>query len=349
MKMKHWTILISLLLSVGSFLLSGCGKPAGELFPPLEEPRFWPPPPQTPRIQYVGQLGTEADLKQAVSSWEGIQRALFGKKEIGVLLGPLAIAVEEEKRMFVADPAASVVHLMDLESREYKQIFQIDEEERLETPVALALVQGNVYVADSGLGKVCVFDDKGGYVQSFGQDRLHRPAGLAYDSERDRLYVADAAQHTVFLFRSHGEYVSQLGKRGPGPGEFNFPTQLCTDSAGRLYVSDTLNYRVQSFTPAGSLISTFGVQGDRPGNFAHPFGIAVDTQGNIYVVDKQFENVQIFDSRGQILLAFGGEGTQPGQFWLPGGIWIDRNNRIYIADSFNKRVQVFDLLEDMKP
>ncbi len=340
---------ISLWIFLLSILLAGCGKPAGELFPPLDEALVWPGPPQTARIRYVGQLSTEVDLQQAISSWESVQRTLFGQKEIGVLLGPIAIAVDEEKRMFVADPAVSVIHLMDLKTRAYKQFSDCGETESLRTPVALALVRGNVYVADSERGRICVFDREGEYRFSFGQGRLERPTGLAYDAQRDKLYVADAVQHKIFVFRWGGEDVSEIGRRGSGPGEFNFPTQLALDPSGRLFVSDTLNYRVQAFGPEGAFEMTFGLQGDRPGNFAHPFGIALDTHGHIYVVDKQFENVQIFDEEGRVLMAFGSEGTKPGQFWLPGGIWIDHNNRIYIADSYNKRVQIFDLLEDGKP
>ena len=44
-------------------LLGGCVKPAGVIFPPLAEPVIWPKPPEIPRIRYVGQLMTSADLK----------------------------------------------------------------------------------------------------------------------------------------------------------------------------------------------------------------------------------------------------------------------------------------------
>jgi hypothetical protein len=131
-----------------------------------------------------------------------------------------------------------------------------------------------------------------------------------------------------------------IGKRGSGPGEFNFPTAV-TLSAGRVYVVDSMNFRIQAFSPDGKFINTFGQLGNQSGTLNRPKGIAADTDGNLYIVDALFETVQIFDPAGRLLYYFGSTGTSPGQFRLPSGISIDERNRIYVADSQNRRVQVF--------
>ncbi|MHC4475456.1 MAG: 6-bladed beta-propeller [Planctomycetota bacterium] len=346
--LKHSIIRLSLAGALGLTVVicTGCGQRRGPLFVPPEPPLVWPKPPEQARIRYVGAIATEADLKPEVSWTQGLGELIFGKKETGVLVGPYAVAVDDNDRLFVADPAAQSVHILDLVTREYKQFTKLAQQQELRRPVGVVESEGKVYVVDSLLHKVCVFDRDGDFLSAFGADRLKRPSGIAYWAAEQRIYVADTAQHVVYLFDRDGNSVGQIGSRGLEAGSFNFPTHLWIDSAGQLYVSDTLNYRIQVFTCEGKFIRMFGQQGDRPGNFAHPCGVASDSFGHIYVTDRQFENIQVFDNRGGILMAMGEEGTGLGQFWLPGGICIDKRNRIYVADSFNKRVQVFELLED---
>ena len=326
----------------------GCACNQGTLFFPPDALVVWPEPPERPRIRYLGTLSTEADLKREVSLGQGLGELLFGKEEIGVLVAPYAVAIDAENRLFAADTSGAVVHIFDLRTRRYKQFADLAGGQKLVKPVGLTLVGDWVYVVDSALRKVCVFDKSGRFIFSFGGGRFARPSGIAYWPGDRTVYVADTAGHTVYAFTGNGKFIRQIGSRGVDAGLFNFPTHLCVDRAGTLYVSDTLNYRIQMFTSDGRFMRMFGRQGDRPGYFAHPCGLATDEFGYIYVTDRQFENMQVFNQQGEILMAFGHEGTEPGDFWLPAGIFIDHRNRIYVADSFNKRIQIFELLEKVE-
>jgi DNA-binding beta-propeller fold protein YncE len=338
-------LMLVVILNLTFLFNVGCSSPRGELFAVLETPLVWPKPPEEPRLRYVGAISTEADLKREVSWQEGLKSAFFGKKKIGALVGPYALAVGKNNDLFVTDVAGSAVHIFNLDTRKYKQITSIGENEFLLMPVGIALVDDNVYIADSKLHSIFVFDPKGKFLFSFGHDQLERPSGITYFQQEEKIYVADTANHIVKVFSKDGAFVRQIGGRGLGEGLFNFPTHLHIGQEGKLYVSDTLNYQIQILTGDGEFLKMFGRQGDMPGNFAHPCGVATDSFGNIYISDRQFENIQIFDKDGQILMAFGQEGSEPGQFWLPGGICIDKNDRIYVADSFNKRVQIFEFMD----
>ena len=327
-----------------SFVCAGCSRPHGELFPASEVSLVWPEPPEEPRIRCVGTLSTEKDLKKGRSWSEGFVELLFGKKEMGVLLNPYAVAIDEKGRLFIADTAGAVVHIFDLNTREYKQFSALAKDEALIMPVAMAMPDKRIYVVDSVLHKICVFDREGKFKFSFGSKRLKRPSGIAYYEKEGNIYISDTSAHIIYVCDKNGEYKYSIGSRGIDPGLFNFPTHLCIDDSGQLFVSDTLNYRVQVLSSDGKFLRMFGRQGDRPGDFAHPCGIAADRFGHIYVTDRQFENVQIFDNDGRILMAFGREGDELGEFWLPAGVSIDSRNRIYVADSFNKRIQIFELL-----
>jgi DNA-binding beta-propeller fold protein YncE len=342
--------IMQLVLCLGLiFQCCGCGSERGELFSSIAPAVFWPAPPEPPRIKYIGQLTTEEDLKREVSFTESFGQLIFGHKEVGILASPRGLALDDQERLFIADSSGSVIHMMDLTTRKYKQFSQLASEEKLLSPIGLAIVENDVYVSDSILGKICVFSPSGEFKFSFGSDILQRPSGIAYSYPDEKLYVADTKRHVIDVFDRQGRHLDTFGSRGAGQGLFNFPTYLWVDKEGKLYVSDTLNYRVQVLASDGRFLMMFGRHGNRPGYFAHPCGIATDSYGNIYVGDKQFENIQIFNSQGQILMAVGGEGHGPGQFWLPAAIFIDNDNRIYVADSFNKRVQVFQLLETEMP
>jgi len=341
--------MLSLFLLLMMILCCGCASGKGELFSAPDPPVLWPAPPEKPRIKYLGQLAGEEDLKAGVSFAESFGRFIFGRDDVGVLVGPRGMVLDDSERMYIADSSGAVVHMMDLQKRRYRQFFKLGGGTRLLSPIDVVAVDDAVYVSDSVLQKICVFDRKGNYKSSFGAETLLRPSGMAYSHLQNKLYVADTKRHVISIFDSEGNWLRDLGGRGSGQGYFNFPTYLWLDTEDKLYVSDTLNYRVQVFSPEGKFLLTFGKHGNRPGYFAHPCGLATDSLGNIYVGDKQFENIQIFNSKGEILMAVGGEGHGPGQFWLPSSIFIDDKDRIFISDSFNKRIQVLQLLEAQTP
>lgn len=331
---------------------SGCSKPKGELFTPLDSPIAWPPPPDAPRIHYVGALATEADLKPAKSFFKGLGEAIFGKDSVQTMLSPYSICIDSaQQRVFVCDSNAQMVHMFNLETRAYERWRPDETSPGFSQPIGVVLdARNRLLVSDAVAGTIFAFDaTSGAFLGELGGETLERPCGLAYDAARDRLFVADTGRHQVLVLAFDGEAIATIGERGSAVGQFNYPTNVAVDSSGQLYVSDTLNFRVQVFDADFKPLRQIGRQGDLPGYFAQPKGIALDSEDHLYVIDAQFEAVQIFDAEGRLLLNFGEEGHGPGQFWLPAGIAIDDNNRIWVADSYNKRVQVFDYRPEVQP
>ena len=161
-------IALSVFIGVMVIICSGCGQPAGEMFTPPAKAIVWPAPPETARIKYLGQISTEKDLQSAVSWSEGFGQLLFGQKETGVLLNPYGVALDGKDRLLVADSSGAVIHLMDLKTRRYKQLSELSDNEKLATPVALTIADGQIFVADSSLAKICVFDKDGRFQFCFG-------------------------------------------------------------------------------------------------------------------------------------------------------------------------------------
>jgi len=301
----------------------------------------WPSPPDKARIQYI----------QTISSLENFHpRKSFLSKLFGFITGgerpspwmvqPVGIAIAPDGRLFVADPGANCVHILDLSEGKYDAITET-KYGKFASPVGVAFGgDGSMYVSDSQRGDVILFD-RDLNVRGEITGPLSRPAGLLVF--RNALYVVDVGNHDVAVFDLDGKFLRAFGHRGTADGEFNYPVAL----AGRdsLYIVDALNYRIQKFGPDGTHDLTFGSQGTVAGKFASPKSIALDSDGNVYVTDALMDNIQIFDSQGRLLLVVGQHGTQPGEFMSPGGIAIDFGNKICVVETLNKRIQIFQYLK----
>lgn len=328
-------------------LTDGCQFPGSN--PPTSREQaeinlVWPPPPLQPRIRFVRTIARPADLGIKPSFFGRLLEIIVGKEE-SWLIRPTGVAANGQT-IFIADAGAQALWIFNPQTGRFQKI-QKSDAENLASPVAVAPGIGNrVYLADSYLSKVFIWDSDGKLLSTISDSNFHRPAGLAYDGARNRLYVADSAAHRIWIFAGDGKPLGEIGRRGDGDGEFNFPTHVALDKHGNLYVADSLNFRLQMFDSEGRFTGKFGRHGDSSGNFASPKGVAVDSEDHIYVVDALFDAVQIFDRAGQYLLTFGERGTGPGQFWLPNGIFIDGQDRIYVADSYNQRIQIFQYLKE---
>jgi len=341
-KKRRGATLLGVAVMAAALALGGCAKRAGLIFEPLPTPLVWPAPPDAPRIAYVGQLSTTADLKAAKPFGEALRELFAGKAPIMGLLNPFAVETDDQHRLFVADSGGRVVHVFDLDKRTYEQ-WTPAAPQFFMSPVGLArAADGRLFVADSAAGVVWVFDAAGHNLDMWGHDELVRPCGMAYDEVAQRLFIADAGAHQVVILDACGQAITRLGSRGSGVGQFNFPTDVAIDHHRRLYVSDALNCRVQQFDSDLMPRLQIGSRGDMPGYLSRPKGIALDSEDRLYIIDAEFEAVQIYSSAGELLMAFGREGRGPGEFWLPSGICIDAADRLWIAGTYNRRVQVFD-------
>lgn len=297
----------------------------------------WPPPPAEPYIVYERQITAPADIGVRPSFFSRVADTLTGTKSTAQrLIKPFGLSVDVTGNLVIADTGAGTVCYLDLARKKWSSWSAINGE-AFSSPVAAVHAAGTFFVADSALGKVFAFDEKGKARFEI-TNGLGRPVGLALANER--LLVVDAQLHQVSIFTLRGEFVSTFGKRGAGEGEFNFPTHISTDRRGRIYVTDSLNYRIQIFDADGKFFRSFGKAGDGPGRFSRPKGVAVDSAGHVYVVDADFSNVQIFNEQGRLLLDVGEPGQAAGKFWLPNAIAINSQNEIFIADAYNHRVQV---------
>ncbi len=313
---------------------------------------IWPLPPDPPRIRWLTEYSDLAKVKKPVSRKSGWMDKLTGTKtidELQDLRKPYGVTTDKHGRIYTADTERKLVFVIDPLARTVEKR-EGSSRAPFGMPVGLAVDSSDrLFVSDAALHSILCYSPKGEVLAHFGTAALGRPGGIAVDSSRNRLYVADAKDSRIavfdtntFQFTAYFGRPSQAGERTDGT--FFGPTNVAVDRKGMIYVADTLNYRVQILSPEGKFVRAFGAQGDRPGEFIRPKGIGVDSEGHIYVADAEFNNFQILTAEGQPLLAVGSLGTQAGQFALIAGLYIDSEDRIFTTEMFPGRIQIFQYI-----
>ena len=299
------------------------------------------------KLTFVQSFSSERETRGKLGFWGKVLDVVAGEPEYHQVVRPYGVAVDSRGRIIVTDPGAEGVHIFDFAQHKYKFL---DRHEKTKSPMrapqCVAVdAQDNIYVTDSEVGEIFVFDSHGSFRRTIGSLRggegfFKRPTGIAVDSEAQRIYVTDTLRDQIFVLDMEGSVLGTIGKHGTDPGELYYPTELHLAKSGLITV-DAMNFRIQFFSPDGTVHGAIGQVSDGLGGMFRPKGVGVDSEDHIYVVDGLWGVVQVFDRQGQLLYYFGKRGSELGEFQLPSGLFIDKNDRIYVVDSFNGRVQVF--------
>ena len=198
-------------------LLSSCATAP----PKREEVRLvWPPPPLTTRIEFVRSIVSDENLGRDTTFTERLLNFLGGEKPTANrIVEPMGVAVSDDgQRLYVSDYAQLAVFVFDFGQKKFTKI---GEDEKLARPMGLALdAQEQLYVVEQEKKAISLFNREGKRIRSITHPSLERPAGIAIDRERGRIYVADSghtksAEHTVKVFDTRGELVGKIGREKP--------------------------------------------------------------------------------------------------------------------------------------
>ena len=186
---------------------------------------------------------------------------------------------------------------------------------------AVAGVNGQVAIGSQALhldknGQVLAMLGKPG-VSAAGRDTLNKPSDIAIGRNGD-IFIADGhsgGAARLVKFNSRGEYVTECGSRGAGPGQMGQPHALAMDSRGRIFLADRTNNRINIYDQDCRFLTEWK-------QFGRPSWVAIDSSDTIYVVDTQttegragFENgIYIGDARDGKVTGFIPQ--NPGSFGL---------------------------------
>lgn len=215
--------------------------------------------------------------------------------------------------------------------------------------------QDNVWVTDIGRHQVIKFSHDGELLMTVGakdvpgDDARHfnRPTDVAVAPNGD-FWVADGYGNSrVVRFTARGEYVTQWGRKGDKPGEFDTPHGITLDKQGRLYVADRGNARIQVFDGNGKLLAVWKSE-----ELGRPWGVEVGPDGYLYVADGgdihlepgpyERNRALKLDLDGRIVAKWGSFGSYDGQFYWAHDIAVGPKGEVYVGDVWwGMRVQKF--------
>lgn len=214
---------------------------------------------------------------------------------------PVGAAVAPDGNLYVPDthyhrvieysPAGQMIRKWGSEGRDPGQFIY---------PTDIAFDDGKIFVSEYGDNdRVQVFDQNLKFLYQFGRfgfgdGEFSRPQTMVIDN--GLIYITDACNHRIDVFKTDGTFVRNMGTVGSGLGQFRFPYGLAGDGQGHLIVCEFGNNRVQMIDKlTGRGLKIWGQAGHEPGELAYPWGVAVDKRGQIVVVDAGNNRLQVFD------------------------------------------------------
>ncbi len=195
---------------------------------------------------------------------DGSVAAMFGAPAPGptLLPDPVAVAFDGAGLVYVLDQQRSRVLVFD---RAGKIIRTIGSPRQRAGQAARAVARwrssagGDVYVADTGNGRIVRFTDVGTHLGSFGRFRTIR--GIAVSPDGSRVYGADAGTNRITVSPRTGGDLAEIGRPARRPASCARRRGIALDGAGNVWVADRGNDRVQAFSPDGAPIARFGERG----------------------------------------------------------------------------------------
>lgn len=214
---------------------------------------------------------------------------------------PVGMAIDKDGNVLVTDSDLSKVYKISVNDDEAR-ILHLKEDFVRPTGIAVDRETGWIYVVDTGLHAVYVFNPDNTLRKKFGsrgtRDGEFNFPTYIWQNGEGHLLITDSLNFRIQIFDRFGKYLGQFGNPGNGTGDLARPKGVSEDSAGHVYVTDALFHNVQIFDESGNFLLNFGAQGTGAGEFWLPVGIFIDVNDYIYVSDSYNSRVQIFQYVG---------------------------------------------------
>lgn len=178
----------------------------------------------------------------------------------------------------------------------------------LQGPSDVALdAQGNIYVADTGNGRIVKYNAQGEFQAVAGgftspDIAFNQPWSIAVAND-GAVFVADTWNHRIMKLGPDLKLVDEWGRGGqPDPGGDPFelfgPRDIIVTGNGNVMITDTGNSRIIEYTADGDFVRQFGRSGTGGSaeELSEPVSIAVSAAGDIYVVDFWNKRIVVMDS-----------------------------------------------------
>ena len=326
-------ISIAIILTFSSCNKDGVPKKSADIV-------IYPTPPDTARIQYLTSI---SDSKIITGKRNAFLRFVLGDFQPLPIMKPYGIAIRKGK-VYICDTGIGGIEIINLDKKTFTA-FVPKGKGMLKLPLNCFVDENDyLYVADGNRRQIVIFDNKGEYVNAFGEAENFKPTDVVVYN--DKIFVANSKGNKINVYKKGTfELLTTFPESGEGSEDFLYsPVNICVTS-DKVFVSDIGDSKIKKYTHEGKFINAVGSNGKNIGQFVRPKGIAVDKEENLFVIDAAFENAQIFDKQDRLLLYFGGPYKAPGDMWLPAKIIVDYDNlkyfQKYVDPSYELKYLIF--------
>jgi DNA-binding beta-propeller fold protein YncE len=228
------------------------------------------------------------------------------KAEITGLHQPLGVIVDSQGLILIGNDGRDNIEVYDPANGDLLAVFG---EDLVKMPNAITLdALGNIYVVDSLLNNVRVFDPAYNLVKTIGragggQTELNFPvdAEIVSAGSSQELLVADQGNYRVQVFDLDGNWVRSIVWGGRcGYFSCTLPPfkriqALDVDSFGRLHVLDKLGATVFIFdTASGDFQDFYGGYGTGPGTLTLPTDLLISATDTAIVTAGEGDRIEVF-------------------------------------------------------
>ncbi len=208
------------------------------------------------------------------------------------------------------------------------------------------LIEGKLYISEMLSHQVKVFDaEDGKLVRTVGEmgcfdGEFDVPAGSVF--HEGNVVICDLNNGRLQTFDSNGEFVSEFGCKGDGPGNFEHPNTICVDpNTKNVYVAEAAEKpRVQVFDKDFNHIS-FITGRSTDDKFKSCNHVSFDSVNNkVIITDAESSDVSLFDpATGTAVCSLQGD---QGEFSSAARAVADKDGNIIVCEMGNNKVMVFD-------
>lgn len=214
--------------------------------------------------------------------------------------------------------------------------------------LAVDTATGDVWVADTWNERFQRFAADGTLLGTWGQRGnnppygVKYPRGIGFDPVNRRVWVANNAAGTIYVYDDEANFLFQLGDEGTRDnsqsGYFDKPQGIAF-GGGFAYVTDGGN--IGNSSPRVKILDA--ATGAEQATIArNAKSVAVDdATGDVFVADSAQNKVYVYAATGGTAIrSFGGKGNTNGKF---NGLWgiTVANGIVYTSDNATARIQAF--------
>lgn len=193
--------------------------------------------------------------------------------------------------------------------------------------------EGSVIIADTGNGRILLWDEKFTQSRSLELEGLPgkaRPTGVAFDPVAGKVCVTDAGNHAVLVLSIQDFRIEDTIHLEPGLDGIRAYPCYPTWRGGKLFFSEPLNGRVQWMEEGDESFRMI-----RSTYLYRPKGTAVDAAGRLYVSDGWQGTIAVFGPKGEFLGRLGDGSGRVRYFASPAGLAFDERGRLLVVEMEN--------------